>query len=54
MKLVRFGVPGQENPGILDSKSQIRDLSQVISTLDDLLTVSRPAAETRINPHPHY
>lgn len=27
MKLVRFGVPGQERPGIVDSRGRIRDLS---------------------------
>jgi 2,4-didehydro-3-deoxy-L-rhamnonate hydrolase len=30
MKLVRFGLPHQERPGILDSTGRIRDLSSVI------------------------
>jgi 2-keto-4-pentenoate hydratase/2-oxohepta-3-ene-1,7-dioic acid hydratase in catechol pathway len=30
MKLLRFGAPGQEKPGILDSDGRIRDLSGVI------------------------
>jgi 2-keto-4-pentenoate hydratase/2-oxohepta-3-ene-1,7-dioic acid hydratase in catechol pathway len=34
MKLVRFGQPGQEKPGIVDANGQIRDLSQHIKDLD--------------------
>jgi 2-keto-4-pentenoate hydratase/2-oxohepta-3-ene-1,7-dioic acid hydratase in catechol pathway len=30
MKLVRFGPPGREKPGIVDSKGGIRDLSKVV------------------------
>jgi 2-keto-4-pentenoate hydratase/2-oxohepta-3-ene-1,7-dioic acid hydratase in catechol pathway len=30
MKLVRYGLPHQEKPGILDSDSQIRDLSGIV------------------------
>src|SRR5260370_32399567 len=30
MKLVRFGVPGREKPGIIDDKGRIRDLSKVV------------------------
>ncbi|MFT3732241.1 MAG: fumarylacetoacetate hydrolase family protein [Hyphomicrobium sp.] len=30
MKLVRFGAPGAERPGILDSKGEIRNLSEII------------------------
>jgi 2-keto-4-pentenoate hydratase/2-oxohepta-3-ene-1,7-dioic acid hydratase in catechol pathway len=30
MKLVRFGAPGREKPGMLDAQGRIRDLSQVI------------------------
>ncbi|MBO1503002.1 fumarylacetoacetate hydrolase family protein [Serratia proteamaculans] len=33
MKLLRYGAPGQERPGILDSQGQIRDLSQLIADL---------------------
>ncbi|MGQ8774940.1 fumarylacetoacetate hydrolase family protein [Serratia sp. NA_112.1] len=33
MKLLRYGVPGQERPGILDTEGQIRDLSQHIADL---------------------
>jgi len=39
MKLVRFGPAGREKPGILDSKGQIRDLSEVVSDIaGDALT----------------
>jgi len=30
MKLLRYGMPGQEKPGALDTTGQIRDLSQVL------------------------
>jgi len=30
MKLVRFGAPGREKPGIIDSNGRIRDLSDVV------------------------
>ncbi|WP_419246485.1 fumarylacetoacetate hydrolase family protein [Serratia sp. NFX21] len=33
MKLLRYGAPGQERPGILDNQGQIRDLSQHIADL---------------------
>jgi 2-keto-4-pentenoate hydratase/2-oxohepta-3-ene-1,7-dioic acid hydratase in catechol pathway len=34
MKLVRFGPPGNEKPGIVDPSGQIRDLSGVIPDID--------------------
>ena len=34
MKLLRYGPPGQENPGMLDRDGKIRDLSAVIGDLD--------------------
>ena len=30
MKLVRYGLPGQEKPGVLDSQGRVRDLSDLI------------------------
>ncbi|WP_249976476.1 fumarylacetoacetate hydrolase family protein [Vreelandella olivaria] len=33
MKLVRFGQPGQEKPGILDSAGAIRDLSAIVDDI---------------------
>ena len=34
MKLVRFGKPGREKPGIIDSEGQIRDLSSKLKDID--------------------
>ncbi|MGL4324251.1 MAG: fumarylacetoacetate hydrolase family protein [Beijerinckiaceae bacterium] len=34
MKLVRYGRPGKEKPGIVDHEGRIRDLSGVISDID--------------------
>ena len=33
MKLLRYGAPGQERPGILDSQGQLRDLSGVVDDI---------------------
>ena len=30
MKLVRYGAPGREKPGMIDAKGQIRDLSKIV------------------------
>ncbi len=34
MKLVRFGAPGREKPGIVDAKGGIRDLSGIVDDID--------------------
>lgn len=34
MKLVRFGSPGNERPGLIDSQQQIRDLSSVVDDIN--------------------
>jgi len=34
MKLLRYGPPGQEKPGLLDSDGNPRDLSSVVSNID--------------------
>ena len=34
MKLVRFGKPGREKPGIIDEEGQIRDLSSKLKDID--------------------
>ena len=31
MKLVRYGKPGQEKPGVIDPEGNIRDLSDIIT-----------------------
>ncbi|OTG86925.1 ureidoglycolate lyase [Acinetobacter sp. ANC 4558] len=33
MKLLRFGLKGQEKPGVLDSEGKIRDLSSIVSDI---------------------
>jgi 2-keto-4-pentenoate hydratase/2-oxohepta-3-ene-1,7-dioic acid hydratase in catechol pathway len=48
MKLLRYGPPGQEKPGLLDSSGAIRDLSGVIADITgatlDQATLARLAA----------
>ncbi|WP_392563644.1 fumarylacetoacetate hydrolase family protein [Orbus wheelerorum] len=34
MRLLRYGIKGQEKPAILDEKDQVRDLSSIISDID--------------------
>jgi 2,4-diketo-3-deoxy-L-fuconate hydrolase len=34
MKLVRYGRPGKEKPGLIDSEGRLRDLSSVINDID--------------------
>jgi 5-carboxymethyl-2-hydroxymuconate isomerase len=51
MKLLRFGPPGQERPGLLDADGVIRDLSPVIGDLDPTtLTLDRLAALRALDP----
>src|SRR5262249_9162308 len=33
MKLVRYGAPGREKPGIIDAKGRIRDLSGLVDDI---------------------
>jgi 2,4-diketo-3-deoxy-L-fuconate hydrolase len=33
MKLLRFGAPGQEKPGLLDADNRVRDLSSVVADI---------------------
>lgn len=37
MKLVRFGAPGAEKPGMIDAQGVLRDLSGVVSDIDSTL-----------------
>ncbi|RUR42453.1 fumarylacetoacetate hydrolase family protein [Vreelandella populi] len=42
MKLLRFGQPGQEKPGILDNQGKVRDLSSVVDDIaGDVLSDSK-------------
>jgi 2-keto-4-pentenoate hydratase/2-oxohepta-3-ene-1,7-dioic acid hydratase in catechol pathway len=61
MKLLRYGSPGQEKPGLLDSTGAIRDLSGVVADIaaDTLLPASiarlrglDPASLPRVNGTP--
>ncbi|MEZ5843006.1 MAG: fumarylacetoacetate hydrolase family protein [Hyphomicrobiaceae bacterium] len=46
MKLVRFGAPGAEKPGLVDGQGKIRDLSQHIKDID--ATALSPSGLSRI------
>jgi 2,4-diketo-3-deoxy-L-fuconate hydrolase len=51
MKLLRYGAPGREKPGLLDSDGNVRDLSKVIVQLDDAMLAPRNLARlSRIKP----
>lgn len=51
MKLLRYGVPGQEKPGILDAEGQIRDLSGLLRDFSpEFLAPSALAALRAIDP----
>lgn len=47
MKLVRFGNPGQEKPGLLDADGNIRDLSQHVSDFDPAFFANDGIAKIR-------
>src|SRR5437763_14882957 len=34
MKLVRFGAPGREKPGMIDAEGKLRDLSRKVKDID--------------------
>src|SRR5215469_1443982 len=34
MKLVRYGAPGREKPGVIDAEGRIRDLSKIVPDID--------------------
>ena len=51
MKLVRFGPPGREKPGIIDAKGRIRDLSGVVPDVaGDTLSASGLGKLRKIKP----
>jgi ureidoglycolate lyase len=47
MKLVRFGPPGREKPGIVDAEGRIRDLSKVVPDLAGDALSSKSLAKIR-------
>ena len=46
MKLVRYGAPGAEKPGVLDADGNLRDLSDIVSDIDG--TTLSPAGLAKI------
>jgi 2-keto-4-pentenoate hydratase/2-oxohepta-3-ene-1,7-dioic acid hydratase in catechol pathway len=63
MKLVRYGRPGKEKPGLLDEEGRLRDLSGVIADVDAALLSDRalrkiakidPATLPKVAGNPRY
>ena len=51
MKLLRYGPPGREKPGLADKDGNIRDLSKVITQIDDAMLAPRNLARlARVKP----
>ena len=51
MKLLRYGNPGHEKPGLLDAQGQIRDLSQVCHDIaGETLSAAGLARIAKIDP----
>ena len=51
MKLVRYGAPGREKPGILDKEGRIRDLSKIVPDLaGDALSPKSITKLSKLNP----
>ena len=47
MKLVRYGAPGREKPGIIDADGKIRDLSRIVKDIDGGMLKSGGLAKIR-------
>jgi hypothetical protein len=48
MRLVRYGRPGKEKPGLFDEEGRLRDLSGVVADIDGaLLSTARCASWPR-------
>jgi 2-keto-4-pentenoate hydratase/2-oxohepta-3-ene-1,7-dioic acid hydratase in catechol pathway len=47
MKLVRYGAPGREKPGIIDADGKIRDLSRIVKDIDGEMLASGGLAKIR-------
>ena len=51
MKLVRYGAPGREKPGLIDAKGGIRDLSKIVPDISgDVLSPGGLAKLKKLNP----
>ena len=50
MKLLRFGDPGKEKPGLLDDFGAIRDLNGLVDDISDKKTLDNTTSSTeRLN-----
>ena len=47
MKLVRYGAPGREKPGIIDADGKIRDLSRIVKDIDGAMLASGGLAKIK-------
>jgi 2-keto-4-pentenoate hydratase/2-oxohepta-3-ene-1,7-dioic acid hydratase in catechol pathway len=47
MKLVRYGAPGREKPGIVDADGKIRDLSRIVPDIDGAMFAAGGLAKIR-------
>lgn len=47
MKLVRYGRPGKEKPGLIDGAGKLRDLSEVVADIDGAVLGPRALARLR-------
>jgi len=47
MKLVRYGAPGREKPGIIDADGKVRDLSRIVKDIDGGMLKSGGLAKIR-------
>lgn len=47
MKLVRYGAPGREKPGIIDADGKIRDLSRIVKDIDGEMLAGGGLAKIR-------
>ncbi len=47
MKLLRYGLPGQEKPGVLDSQGRVRDLSGLITDVAGTVLLPHSLARLR-------
>jgi 2,4-diketo-3-deoxy-L-fuconate hydrolase len=51
MRLLRYGAPGREKPGLADAEGNIRDLSKIITQIDDAMLAPRNLARlARVKP----
>ena len=47
MKLVRFGPPGREKPGLIDQEGKLRDLSRKVKDIDGTALAASELAKLR-------